>query len=126
MPDFKSGNAFGGRLRRYRTVIALASQAAGSTIALGTIPAGEVFAFGMLTSTVTLATATVAVGVTGTTDKYRTAATFTTPDAPTAFGNAAAVGDDATAATTDAILTTGVAALPASGTLVADLYFTNA
>ena len=126
MPDFKSGNAFGGRLRRYRTVITLASQAAGSTIALGTIPAGDVFAFGVLTSTVTLATATVAVGVTGATGKYRTAAVFQTANAPTPFGNAAAVDDDAPSESTDVILTTATAALPSSGTLVVDLYFSNA
>ena len=125
MPDFNSGNAFGGRLRRYRTVITLASQAADSTIALGTIPAGDVFAFGVLTSTAGLATATVAVGVAGATGKYRSAGVFQTANSPTLFGNAVAVGDAAPATSQDVILTTGTAALPASGTLVVDLYFSN-
>lgn len=126
MTDVKNGNTFGGRLRRYRTTIVLAGQAAGSTVALGTIPAGDVFAYGVLTSSVSLGTATVAVGVTGAAGQYRTAATFTAANAPTLFGNAAAVDDEPPATSVDAALTTATAALPSSGTLVVDLYFSNA
>jgi hypothetical protein len=116
----------GARLRRYRATITLASQASGDTIVLADIPAGAMFAGGLLTSSVSLGTATVAIGPAGTTGKYRTAATFTATDTPTNFGNTAVIGAAAANTAVERVLATiGTASLPASGTLVVDLYFSH-
>lgn len=119
-----SGAAVGGRLRRLRAVITLASQADGDTIVLGKLPIGAIFAYGVLTASATLgATATVAVGKSGATGKYRTAAVFTSANTPTLFGNAAATDDDSLTAEEEVLVTVAAAALPSSGTVVVDLYF---
>jgi len=124
-PSVKAdGNAVGGRLRRYRSTIDLASQAAGDII-LNEIPVGSVFAYGVLTSTVSLGSTTLAVGITGTTGKHRTAAVFTAANTPTLFGNEAAVGETALTAVETVRATTAVANLPSSGQLIIDLYYTN-
>lgn len=119
--------AFGGNhnaeVRRWRATITLASQASGDTITLAQIPAGSTFAYGVITSTVTLGTATVAIGKSGTPAKYKTAAVFTAVETPTLFGLTTAMDDDALTAAETVILTIGTAALPASGVLVVDLYF---
>lgn len=138
--NLPSGGVVGGRMRRFRGLLTLASQAAG-TVALTspsggiTIPPGHTFAYGVLTSTVSLGTTTLAIGISGSTGKYRAAATFTATDTPTMFGVTAAVaatsetsgtiGSSPKGTGTDEtiVLTTAVAALPASGTLVIDLYF---
>ncbi|WP_271896321.1 hypothetical protein [Candidatus Phyllobacterium onerii] len=114
----------GGNSRRYRATITLASQASGDTITLARIPVGSYFDGGSMVSTVTLGTSTVAIGVAGTAAKYKAAAVFTAVDTPTAFGTAAQTGSQTgLTAYEDIILTIGVAALPAAGTLVVDLYF---
>ena len=117
------GAAHGGNLRRYRATIALASQASADTITLAKPPAGGAFAYGVLTSTVSLGTSTVAIGVAGTPGKFRAAAVFTAVDTPTLFGIASAVDDAPLSAAETVILTIGVAALPAAGTLIVDLYY---
>lgn len=125
------GSVVGGRLRRYRATITLAAQASGDTIVLNEIPAGAVFAYGVLNASATLGTSTISIGtwtnadVVIDADIYRTAATFTTANAPTFFGNNIGVTDDAFTASTLVKLTIATAALPASGTLVVDLYYTN-
>jgi len=118
-----SGGVVGGRLRRFRSFITLASQPTTDDILLARIPAGHTFAFGVLTAGVSLGTATVAVGPAGATGKYRAAAVFTATNTPTMFGVAAAVDDAPLAAPEDVLLTIAVAALPASGILVVDLYY---
>jgi hypothetical protein len=92
---------------------------------LGNLPAGATFAYGVITSSVSLSTSTLAIGPAGATGKYRTAAAFTAADTPTLFGNAAQVGaaDPALAAEETVIGTIASLALPASGTLVIDLYY---
>jgi hypothetical protein len=113
------------RVRRYRKEITLDSQAAGS-IVLFTVPAGSEFAYGLITSSVTLGgTATIAVGVAGTTAKYKAAATFTTANVPVLFGLSSAMDDGALAENETVLLTSAAAALPASGTLTVDMYFTG-
>lgn len=120
------GAKWGARMRRYRATITLAGQANGDDIVLFRVPAGSVFAYGVLNSSATLgASATVAIGVSGTTAKYRAAAVFQTPNAPTLFGLNSAVDDDALTADEDVLLTIGAAALPGSGTLIVDMYFSN-
>lgn len=118
-----NGGVQGGRLRRFRATITLASQAAGDDIVLANVPAGHTFAYGVINASATLgASATVAIGVAGATGKYRTAAVFTAA-APTLFGNVAAVDDEPLAAGETVLMTVAVAALPSSGTCTVDLFY---
>jgi hypothetical protein len=108
------------RLKVYRARIDLAAQAVvgiGETIDFFDLPPGFLPWFGFIHSSVTLgATATLAIGIAGTAGKYRAAAVFTTPDAPTLFGVAANLAP--LTAKERLIGTVGVAALPASGILI--------
>lgn len=117
-----SGAAVGGRLRRLRATITLASQADGDVVVLGKLPAGSIFAYGVLNASATLGTSTIAVGISGTAAKYRAAAVFTAA-APTLFGTSTSVDDSPLSAEEEVILTNTTAALPSSGTLIVDLYY---
>lgn len=116
-----------GELRRYSATITLAAQASADDIVLFRVPKGSVFAYGVVNTSVSTATATLAIGVSGSTAKYKAAAAQTTPNAPTLFGTNAEVArvDGIATDFEDVLLTIGTAALPASGTLVVDMYFTN-
>lgn len=116
-----NGGVVGGRLRRYRATITMASQASGDTVVLTKLPAGSVFAFGVVNASATLGSATIAVGNSTTAGKYKAAATFTAA-APTMFGLYSAADDSALTAEEEVIMTIGAAALPSSGTLVVDLF----
>ena len=117
-----NGAVQGGRVRRFRATITLASQADGDTVVLAQVPAGYAFAYGILNASATLSTSTIAIGIAGTAAKYRAAAVFTAA-APTLFGISTAVDDAPLTAQEVVILTNTTAALPASGTLIVDLYF---
>jgi hypothetical protein len=117
-----NGAVQGGRVRRFRATITLASQADGDTVVLAQVPAGYAFAYGILNASATLGSSTIAIGVAGTAAKYRAAAVFTAA-APTLFGLSTAVDDAPLAAGETVILTNTTAALPSSGTLIVDLYF---
>lgn len=119
-------NGYGSRLRRYTATITLNTQTTSDTIVIAQIPAGADFCYGVLTSTVSLGTSTIAIGTSGATGSYRTAATFTATDTPTMFGNTAQVKAAPLTAEQQIFITIGVASLPASGTLIVDLYFANA
>lgn len=121
-----SGAVQGGNMRRFRATVEYDGQAAGDTVVLANVPAGYVFSHGVLTASATAgASATIAIGISGTTGKYRTAATFTAANTPTQFGNATAVKADPLSAAERVIATIAVAALPTSADfLVVDLYFT--
>lgn len=122
-----------GNVRRFRSVTTLASQAAGA-YALFRLPPGHTFAYGVVTSSVSLGASTIAVGISGATTKYKAAAVFTAVDTPTLFGTAATVGAASALSSTvgsspkgtgvdeDVILTVAAASLPASGTLIIDIY----
>ena len=117
------GGVQGGRLRRFRATVPFAAQADGDTITLAYVPAGHTFAFGMINASATFgASATVAIGVSGTAAKYRAAAVHTAT-VPTLFGLYTASDDVPLASPETVILTVGVAALPGSGSAVVDLYF---
>lgn len=117
------GGIQGGPLRRFRASFTMASQASGDTITLAQVPAGYRFAFGIINASATMGgTATVAIGISGATGKYRTAAIFTAA-APTLFGNSAAADDDALTAEETVLLTIAAASLPGSGTAYVDLYY---
>lgn len=125
-PTLPNASYAGGRLRRFRNTITLAAQASGDTITLQEIPAGHVFAFGILLATATLGgTATIAIGITGDTGKYRTAATFTAVETPTLFGKSTATDDDFLTAPETPFITIAAAALPGSGKLVVDMYYSG-
>jgi len=121
----QGASGYSSRLRRYRGTITLNTQTTSDTIIIGQIPAGEDFAYGVLTSTVSLGSSTIAIGISGTTGKYRAAATFTATDTPTLFGTTAQVAALALTAEEQIFITIGTASLPASGTLVVDLYFSR-
>lgn len=116
----------GARLRRFRGTLTLATQLIADTWQITYIPAGSLFAFGLLTTSVTLGSSTLAIGIAGTTGKYRAAATFTAADTPTLFGVNTAVGNQTPLVADESIIGTVAAAnLPASGTLVCDMYVSN-
>lgn len=123
-PRYPHGAAHGGDIVRQRATVALVGQTAG-TILLARPDAGYVFAYGMLTASVSLGSAQIKIGTLDDAAAYRAQATFTAADAPTLFGKAAAVAGGPLAKQTDVIATT-TGTLPASGTLVVDLYFTKA
>jgi hypothetical protein len=120
------GSVYGGRLKRLRATFTLAGQLTTDTLVIGNLPAGAQFAFGVLTASATLGTSTIAVGVTGTTGKYRAAGTFTAVDTPTMFGPAVRVAQAALTAEENVFVTIATATLPSSGTLVVDLYYSSA
>lgn len=119
-----AASVYGARLKRLRATVTLAGQTTSDTLLLGYLPAGSTFAYGVLNTSATLGSSTLAVGITGTTGKYRAAATFTTADTPTFFGvNAAVSAASPLAADEPVIGTIAAATLPSSGTLVVDLYY---
>ena len=119
-------SVYGGRLKRMRATITMASQTTSDTLLLGNLPAGAVFAFGVLTTSATLGSATLAIGYSGTTGAYRAAATFTSTDTPTLFGVTAtgpAASDSGASTETPILGTIATANLPSSGTLVVDIFY---
>jgi len=113
------------KLKRLRASFTLNSQATSDTLVVGNLPPGATFAYGVINASATLGSSTVAIGITGTTGKYRAAATFTTADTPTLFGIATvqAAADPALTAEENVFITIASAALPASGTLVVELFY---
>jgi hypothetical protein len=90
-------------------------------------PAGSLHQFGIITSGVTLGTSTLAIGIAGTTGKYRVAATFTAVNTPTIFGIAAILANQTVLAGDERIIgTIAVASLPVSGeSLVIQMVYSN-
>lgn len=122
--DYPDVADVGGRVRCFNEKITLAAQASGDTIAVARLPKGARVLYGVLNASATLGgTATIAIGITGTTGKYRAAATFTTADTPVLFGVNAGVGE-ALAAEEEIIITIAAAALPGSGTLRVMMFYT--
>lgn len=117
-----SANQWNGRVRAIHDSITMAAQAAATVIRIGRIPRGACVLFGALATTVTLGAATIAVGISGTTGKYRAAATLTTADAPQFFGVTSALMTELTADETIQLLT-AAASLPGSGTLRAYMFY---
>lgn len=118
---------YGGRLRRIRGTFTLNTQTTSDTLVIGDLPAGATFAFGVYNGSVSLGgTATLAIGITGTTGKYCAATAFTAANAPVLFGTVAQMGasDPALSADERVFATIAGASLPASGTITIDLYYT--
>lgn len=119
--DKGDGTYLAGRVRLFREIITLASQPTSNTIVVATPRKGFAFLFGVHATDTSLGSSTVAVGITGSTAKYKAAATFTATDTPTVWGKAAAM-TKLTAAET-VFITIAAAALPSSGTYVVDTYW---
>lgn len=118
-----AASVYGARLKRLRATFTLNTQTTSDTLVVGTLPAGATFAFGVMNASATLgASATVAIGTSGSTGKYRAGAVFTAA-APTLFGDSAAVAASPLSAEEQVIVTIGVASLPGSGTFIVDLYY---
>lgn len=116
------GSVQGGHVRVYREKITLASQTTSDTIVVAFPSSGETFLYGVLNGDVGLGgTATIAIGIAGATGKYRAAAIHNVAG-PTLFGVTAGGASKLTADET-VFITIGAASLPASGTLLVDLYF---
>ena len=106
-----------GSVRSFLEVVTLASQATTDTVVVARLPKGAVLRGARIMTDTSLGTSTVAVGVSGTTGKYRAAAVFTTTDSWEEIGQTA---DFHTALTAEeeVFITIGAAALPASGRLL--------
>lgn len=120
------GKLQGGKVRSLQASFNLASaaQANGDVLTLGQIPANARIKTIRMTSTVTLATTTIAIGIAGTVAKYRAAAVFTTVDVPTNVGpGALAKAAAANSVAETLIATVSTAALPAAGTLIFEVEY---
>jgi hypothetical protein len=113
---------FNGRVRLRRATITLASQAINDTIVLCDGKRGEVFVYGVINISGSAGSSTIEIGTSDDTDKYRAAATKTST-APELFGKVASQVQ--LTADEKIIATIKAAALPASGTLTIDMYFST-
>lgn len=104
-----------GTLRAQTAVVTLNSQATTDTIVVAKLPKGCIPLFGVMNNSATLGSSTIAIGITGTTGKYRAALVKTTTT-PEAFGVGGILGVPLTADEV-VFLTIAAASLPASGTL---------
>ncbi len=120
-PDAKN---MGARPLILRATITFADQASGDIIILGKVPAGYRFSHGLLNTDTSTGTATLAIGKSGSTGKYRAAAVRTTANAPEVFGVVAAMTELTADETIQALV--GTAALPSSGTCYVEMVFTKA
>lgn len=115
---------YSGNVCIYQGSITFATQQTTDTIVYGVIPAGSFFLFGIIDADTSTSTATLALGITGNTGKYRAAATFTTINTPTLFGIvAASIATAGLTATETDFITIGTAALPASGNLLIQAFW---
>jgi hypothetical protein len=105
--------------------LAAVAKVSGDTNVCFRVPAGYRFLYGLINASATMgATATIAIGVSGTAGKYRTAATFTAA-APTLFGNSTAADDAPLSAYEDVLITIAAADLPASGILIVTMFYSG-
>lgn len=119
-----------GRVRVATGILTYASQSAGAqTFDVSTtagplrLPVGAVVVGGFISTSVTTGSATIALGITGSTDKYRAAGAITTAGAnPIVLPHAAFLATPLTAEE-NVFVTTASAALPASGSLKVELHY---
>jgi len=113
--DHVSINEWGGRVRRMYFEVTVPTSGAGDTMTLGYIPVGaRVLGGSFAFSAAQGASATTAIGISGTTGKYRTAAVT---NATTAFPIASTTAENLGAVTTarELILATNAAAAWTAG-----------
>ncbi len=112
-----------GRVRCFNEKVTLAAQTTSDTIEVAKLPKGARVLYGIINTDTSLGSTTVAIGITGTTGKYRAAATFTATNTPTLFGVVAGVGEALTAEEI-VFLTLAAATLPGSGILRVQIFYT--
>jgi hypothetical protein len=123
VPAIKAdGRVYGARLRAYEATYDLSAasvkKASGDTNVVCQVPANEkVIALLFLASVTMGATATIAVGNSGTPAKYKAAAVFTTANTPTLYMLSAAADDAPLTAEEEIIMTIAAADLPGAGIL---------
>ena len=108
----------GGKVRVAQAVFNCSSDASATYTAPIRLPVGARVICGFINASATMgASATIAIGISGSTGKYRAAATYTSADTFTLLGLNAAL---ATALTAEEqiLMTVGTAALPSSGRLI--------
>ncbi len=116
--DLVPVSLLGGKVRVAMATFTCATDAAATYTAPIKLPKGARVICGFINASVTMGgTATLAIGIAGSTGKYRAAATYTTADTFTLLGLNATVGAALTAEE-QILLTVAAAALPASGRLV--------
>lgn len=115
----------GGKVRVAQAVFNCASDGTGTYTAPIRLPAGARVICAYINASVTMgASATIAIGIAGSTGKYRAAATYTSADTFTLLGLNAALAV-ALAAEEQILLTVAAAALPASGRLIIGFLYTD-
>lgn len=121
------GRVYQSKLKRLRATIPYDAQAAGDTITLGKLPPGASFSHGIITAKATMgASATIAIGYTGSAAAFRAAAVHTATT-PTLFGIADAVAAAPFTEEKTVIATIAEAALPDSANFaVVDIFYSDA
>ena len=112
------------RFKSIRASFTYNTQTTSDTLVIGNLPAGATFAGGELMTDTSTGTATLAIGYASSTAAFKAAAAFTTTETVTPFGKTAAMAAAPQAAETQVFITIGTASLPASGTLIAYLFYT--
>lgn len=125
MTAFLDSVARGGRVRTASATLTYATQAAGSYSFDNALklPVGATVVGGVISTSVTTGSATVALGITGTTAKYKAAAAVTATTAASIAIPHAAVLDAGLTAEEEVLVTSASATLPASGSLKVILYY---
>lgn len=120
--DLISAALAGGKVRCSMATFTCASDAEGTYTMPIRLPKGAIPLFGISHGSATMGgTATLAFGISGSTGKYRAAATHTVTT-PTIFGVHAGIST-ATTAEEQLLLTVAAAALPSSGTLTIKFFW---
>lgn len=121
-----SASSFNARIKRFRATFDLASQASGDELVIvENLPKEFVVLAALVTTSVSLATATLSIDGTDlatgtkTAGKYSAARTLTSVETPVLLGKTSGCQDRM--ANEKITATVGTAALPASGTLVIEL-----
>jgi hypothetical protein len=120
--DLPAASEVHGRLRRFKSVVTFATQTTSDTIEVAKLPKGARVAFILITVDTSTGTSTVALGIAGSTAKYKAAGAVTTTNVPQIFGVAAALGEALTAEEI-VIITIGTASLPGSGRMVIEFFY---
>ncbi len=119
------GEKNGGTIRVITEVFDMAAQTivSGDTLFLGRLPTGALFDSVGITTSASLGSSTIAVGISGSTAKYKAAGAFTSTDTPTSYAKASAKAQAVLTAPEDVIATVAAADMPTSGTLVFELRY---
>lgn len=114
-----------GTLRTTMESVTAAAQTTSDTIVVAQLPKGAILHGARIMASVTMgASATIAIGITGTTGKYRAAAVLTTADAWEELDVTSDNFHTALTAAEEVFITIAVASLPAAGTVLVQFTYT--